>query len=248
MKKLLYIFVLVCLCSCDSEDANDCFQKTGNIVQQEVSVDAFEKILVNRNVELILKEDSEFHVLIETGENLLNDVEVVVIDNQLRLTDNNTCNIVRDYNPTKIYVSAPNITEIRSSTQFDISSDGVLTYNNLKIISEDSNYTGAFTIGDFRLQINSNNLSAIANNLSSFYISGETNKLYIGFFSGTGRFEGENLIAQEVSVFHRGSNDMIVNPQVSLTGELRGTGDLISKNNPTTVEVEQFYTGALIFQ
>lgn len=247
MKKLLYIVVLIFLFACDSEDANDCFQKSGNIVQQEVSITDFEKILVNRNIELILKEAPETYVLIETGENLMNDIEVLVIDNQLRLTDNNTCNYIRDYEPTKIYVSAPNVKEIRSSTQFDISSDGVLSYNNLKLISEDTNYPGTFTIGDFRMQINSNNLSALANNLASFYISGETNKLHVGFYSGTGRFEGANLIAQEVSVFHRGSNDMIVNPMVVLTGELRGTGNLISKNIPPTVEVEQFYTGELIF-
>ena len=58
----------------------------------------------------------------------------------------------------------------------------------------------------------------------------------------------ENLIAQNVDIFHRGSNDMIVNPHVSLSGELRGVGDLISVNEPPTVNVEQFYTGELIFQ
>ncbi|TYA58002.1 head GIN domain-containing protein [Formosa maritima] len=247
MKKILYILVFAVLFSCDSEDAIDCFQKSGNIIQQEVVVEPFEKILVNRNIELILKEAPEFHVLIETGENLMNDVEVEVVNNQLRLTDNNHCNYVRDYEPTKVYVSAPNITDIRSSTQFDISSDGVLSYNNLKLFSEDSNYTGTITVGDFRLQVNTNILRITANNISSFYISGQTNNLIVGFYSGVGRFEGANLEAQEVEIYHRGSNDMIVNPQLSLTGELRGTGDLISKNNPPIVEVEQFYTGELIF-
>jgi hypothetical protein len=248
MKKLVFIFVLGCLFACDSEDTNDCFQKTGNIIQKEIVVGSFEKILVNRNIELILREAPEISVLIETGENLINDVEVTVVNNQLRLTDNNTCNYVRDYDPTIIYVSAPNIIEIRSSTQFDISSDGVLNYNNLKLYSEDSNYTGTFTIGDFRLQVNTNNLSITANNISSFYISGLTNKLNVGFYSGIGRFEGASLEAQQVTVYHRGSNDMIVNPQQSLEGKLLGTGDLISKNNPPIVEVEQFYTGELIFE
>jgi hypothetical protein len=247
MKKLVYILVLGLLFTCDNEDANDCFQKSGNIIQQEVVVDDFEKIYVNRNIELILKEATETQVIIETGENLLNDVEVVVINNQLRVTDNNTCNFVRDYEPTRVYVSAPNITDIRSSTQFDILSDGVLNYNNLKLFSEDSNSESEFTMGDFRLQVNSIDLRITSNNLSSFYISGETNKLTVGFYSGTGRFEGANLNAQEVTVFHRGSNDMIVNPQASLKGDLYGTGDLISKNHPPIVEVEQFYTGELIF-
>jgi hypothetical protein len=40
---------------------------------------------------------------------------------------------------------------------------------------------------------------------------------------------------------------MIVNPQESIVGELRGTGDLISLKTPSIVEVEQYYTGQLIF-
>ncbi len=88
----------------------------------------------------------------------------------------------------------------------------------------------------------------VSNNISSFYISGQVVDLFIGFYSGAGRFEGENLEAQNIDVYHRGSNDMVVNPQQSLTGELRGTGDLISLNSPPIVEIEQLYTGQLIFQ
>jgi hypothetical protein len=40
---------------------------------------------------------------------------------------------------------------------------------------------------------------------------------------------------------------MIVNPQLSLTGILRGTGNLISVNEPPMVDVERIYTGQLFF-
>ncbi|MFT4803434.1 MAG: hypothetical protein ACI9YE_000627, partial [Psychroserpens sp.] len=46
----------------------------------------------------------------------------------------------------------------------------------------------------------------------------------------------------------RSSNDMIINAQQSLTGEIRSTGDVIVVNTPLVVDVEQFYTGALIFE
>ncbi|MEZ4795615.1 MAG: head GIN domain-containing protein [Flavobacteriaceae bacterium] len=248
MKKIIYILSLLLIVACNSEDVFDCFQTEGNLVQQEIIVEAFERILVNRDVELIVKEGTEYKVVIETGDNLLNDIDVVVIGNQLQLSDNNTCNYVRDYGITKIYVTAPNLTEIRHSSQYDVSSEGVLTYPNLRIISEDFFEPENFTVGDFRLQVEVDKLNAVANNISSFYISGTVNNLIIGFFSGAGRFEGENLIAQNIEVFHRGSNDMIVNPQMSLSGELRGTGNLISVNQPPMVNVQQFYTGALIFE
>ena len=146
MKNLVYIFIFTLTFACDNEDASNCFQTEGNLVQQEVAVNPFERILVNRDVELIIKEGAEYIVIIETGENLLNDVKAFVIDNQLQLTDNNSCNFVRDYGITKVYVTAPNIFEIRNSSQYEVSSDGTLSYQNLKLVSEDSNILCSFTI------------------------------------------------------------------------------------------------------
>lgn len=247
MKRLIYS-LLVLVFACNSEDANDCFQSSGDIIQETVDISNFERILVNRDIELIIKEAPDYKVTIETGENLINDVKAELIGNQLVLTDNNSCNYVRDHGITKVYVEAPNLTEIRTSSQYDISSDGVLNYESLILYSEDFNGGSEFTVGDFRLTVNAVNLDIYSNNLSFYYIDGEVEELFIGFYSGAGRFEAESLIAENISVYHRGSNDMIVNPQLSLTGELRGTGNLISVNQPEVVEVERIYTGQLIFQ
>ncbi len=248
MKRTIHKLLVLLVFACNSEDANDCFQTSGSIIQQEVTIGAFTKILVNRDIELILTEGSEFKVIIETGKNLMNDVKAIVVEDVLQLTDNNICNYIRDFGITKIYVTAPNIREIRSSTQYEISSQGILNYSNLSLISEDFNAPDSFTVGDFRLTINSTRLRVVANNISFFYISGQVENLSIGFFAGASRFEGRNLIAQNVDVFHRSSNDMVVNPQQSITGELRSTGNLIAVNQPPIVTVEQFYTGQLIFE
>ena len=246
MKKLIYIFVLL-LVACNREDGIDCFQTSGNIIQEMIEVSNFERILVNRDVELIIKESPDYKVTIESGENLINDVIVEVIGNQLILTDNNSCNYVREYGITKIYVEAPNLIEIRTSSQYEISSDGILNYNTIVLYSEDFNGGSEFTVGDFRLTVASENISIVSNNISFFYLEGSVTNLFVGFYSGSGRFEGENLIAQYVDVYHRGSNDMVVNPIQSLTGELRGTGNLISVNEPPIVNVERIYIGQLIF-
>lgn len=246
MKKLVYILVL-CLFACNSEDAWDCFQTAGDIIEMEIEIENFDKILVNRDIELIIKDAPEYKVKVVTGENLITDVNIEVVENRLILTDNNTCNYTREYGITKIFVEAPDINEIRTSSQFVISSDGVLNYNNITLYSEDVIGQSEFTVGDFDLELNSEVLDVFSNNISSFTIQGEVDNIFIGFYSGSGRFEGENLEAQNVEVFHRGSNDMVVNPQQSLIGELRGTGNLISINEPPLVDVERFYTGRLIF-
>ncbi|WP_193434711.1 head GIN domain-containing protein [Confluentibacter citreus] len=248
MKKTLYILVSILLMACNSEDAGDCFQTTGAIIQEEIILSDFDKILVNRDIELVVKEGPEQKVIIETGKNLLNDVEAVVADGRLTLTDNNSCNYVRDYGITKVYITSPNITEIRSSTQYNISSDGVLTYPILTILSEDFSAPDSFTIGNFYLQLNNDAFTIVFNNISNCFVSGTTNNLNITFASGGSRFEGENLIAQNVTFWNRSSNDMILNPQQSIIGKISGTGDVICLNQPPIVDVVEQYKGRLIFK
>ena len=248
MKKLLYVITFVCFIGCDTENAPDCFQRSGNIVRKEIEVPDFTRILVNPNVEMILKQGEETSVIIESGDNLIDEVTARVEGDRLILENTNDCNFVRDFNQTKVFVTAPEITRIRSATQFDISSDGLLTYPDLSLASEDFNESTGYTTGTFHLNVDSENLSIVGNNIASFFIIGRVNNLVVGLYAGTGRFEGRELIAQNVRVFHRGSNKIIVNPQLSIKGEIRSTGDVISLNKPDIIEVEEFYSGRLIFQ
>ncbi|MDO5979621.1 head GIN domain-containing protein [Flavivirga spongiicola] len=248
MKRITQILVLFLIIACDSENSGDCFQKAGSIIQQEIVVAPFNRILVNRDIELVIKEGVEQKVIIETGANLLNDVEASVLDGKLTLTDNNTCNYVRDYGTTKVYVTSPNITEIRSSTQYDISSDGILTYPSLTILSEDFGVPDTFTTANFRLQIDNNTFRLVFNNLSNCFISGKTENLNLTFAAVSSRFEGRDLVAQKVQLWNRSSNDMIVNPQQEIKGTISGTGDVISVNRPPIVAVDELYKGRLIFE
>ncbi len=59
--------------------------------------------------------------------------------------------------------------------------------------------------------------------------------------------EAVDFLIQELIVFHRSTNKIIINPQVSIIGEIRSLGDIISENNPPVVNVVEYYTGRLIF-
>ncbi len=248
IKKIYYILVCITFLGCDSENAADCFQRTGDLILQEVGVSDFTRILVNSNVELILKEGDVTQVIIETGDNLLNEVTATVEEDRLVLTNTNDCAFFRGFNQTKVFVTAPNITEIRSATQFDISSDGILSYPSLRLLSEDFLEDTENTNGTFNLEIENESVIVVGNNIASFFIKGSTGSLNVGFASGTGRFEGRDLIAQNVQVSHRGTNKIIVNPQKSIEGEIRSTGDVIAITRPPVVEVDTFFTGKLIFE
>lgn len=247
MKKLLnLLFILTLFSGCDSEYSGDCFQTAGEIIQEEIILSDFDKILINERVELIIKEGSERKVIVESGKNLINDVKVEVANNQLIVTNNNSCNFVRDYGLTKIYVTSPNIVEIRNSSELSVRSEGVLTYPSLKLLSED--YQSDFlNVGDFYISIDNSHLGITANGISNFYIDGKTTNLNVTFAGSDSRFEGRGLIANNIRVYHKSTNDMLVHPLDKIEGDIYSLGNVISFNYPTEVNVTEHYKGRLIF-
>ncbi len=249
MKNAIYILGMLLLIGCSSGKSWDCLQTAGDRVQQEMDVPEFTKILMWERTKLFLKQGEEQKVVIETGENLMNDIKVSVIDGRLEVHNNNSCNLVRDYGITKVYVTSPNITEIRSSTGYEIESVGTLSYQNLQLLSEDQGSEDQYhTDGDFRLSLDVENLSVVANGFSRFYLSGKATHAGFGLYAGNCRIYSEDLEVQELQVFHRSTGPMVVNPQASIKGKIVSLGDIISKNRPPIVEVEELYRGRLIFE
>lgn len=248
MKKIITLFILSLIFSCNSEDAIDCFQNAGNIIQQNYSLENFNKITVFERSQLFISK-GDFSVVLETGENLVNDIDINVSNGRLIIENKNACNITRAYGVTKVFVSAPNITEIRNSSGLKVISENTLTFPNLTLLSEDLDEEDTFhTDGDFELTLDVENLTITQNNLSNFFLTGQVTNLDLNFMFGDARFEGRDLIVQNANVYHRGTNDIIVNPQLELTGSLLSTGDLIVVSTPPILDIEVLYTGNLILE
>ncbi len=234
---------------CNSENGWDCTQKAGTIVETEFTVQPFTKILVWERIKLFVKQGEEQKVVVETGENLMSDITVTVTDGKLEIHNNNSCNLVRDYGLTKVYITSPNITEIRSSTGLPVESIGTLQYPSLTLLSEDQmNEDEYHTDGDFRLDLDVESLNVVANGLSNFYLNGSAGSASFGLYASDCRIFAENLIVQNLYIFQRSTADMIVNPQQAIRGKIVSLGNVISKTRPLIVEVEELYRGKLIFE
>lgn len=249
MKKLLSVCLVFVLFSCDSEDSWDCLQAAGDRISKEYTVSEFTKIRIEDDVTLFLKQGDSTKIILETGENLLGDISVGVEGNTLVVKDNNDCNLVRDYGITKVFVTVPNLTEIRNSSAFDVIGEGILNFPQLTLVSNTT--AGPETIrksGDFYLNLVCEDFRVSANGQSVFYITGTADKVNLSFADEMPRFEGENFAIDELTVFQRSANKMIVNPQQSIVGKIVATGDIISHNRPPHVDVKELFTGRLLFK
>ena len=250
MKKIFgYLLLSLIVLGCDTEDAPDCFKKAGAISSEVIEVAAFEEIIVYERVKLFIKQGPVQSVEIETGENLRKNVSVSVENNRLSIRDENSCNLVRDYGITKVRVTIPNLTWLQNSSGNAIESIGVLKLGELWLRSVNQERDlSIHTDGDFILELDVENLRITNDNISNYFLSGKVENFNAFFAAGDARLEAGNLIVQHYDIFHRGTNKMIINPQQSLQGEIRSTGDVISKNRPPIVRVKEFYTGRLIFE
>ena len=239
---LLLFFIIF---SCNNENAGDCIQTEGNIIEKEITVSSFEEIIVHENIEIYVIDSNENKIVIESGENLINDIDLNVNNNTLEITNNNTCFFTRDFKTTKVYVYSPNITKIRNSSNLPVYSVGVLNYSSLELISE--NYLSDFlNSGDFNLEINTTSLRIVANGPSTHKITGNCSNININFAGANPRFEGENLIIQNAFLFARSTNDIIINVTDEINGNLYSTGDVILVTKPNITTLNAFYTGKVI--
>ena len=248
----LFLIALLVLTACGSDNVGDCFEGEGDPVEITYDLPEFTKLRSETDVIVYIKQGPEQKVVLKTGENMVSDAVIEALDGGiLRLKNAKRCNLFRDYQNFVVYVTTPNLTEIRNASGEAIYSDGVLNFPDLRLSSDtifEIGDTPPKKSGNFYLDLESNRVEVRANGKSVFYLKGTANNLTASFFNEAPRLEARDLIAQNVTVNQTSANKMIVNPQASIKGTIFGTGDVISVNRPAVVEVEEKYTGRLIFE
>ena len=250
MKKCILLFSIVLLFT-HCEKPYDCVKSTGPIRSKIFEGLTFTKLRVNKRIAVIITEGPEYKVEVKTGENLINDIEVSVSGDLLTLTDNTSCNWVRDYGETVVYITAPNLTQINSKTEQNISSNGVLHYPNLHLFltNDIDGFSGTGT-GDYYLTVDNDTLIVENNDLGRYFITGNTDILQVSFWENGGVFHGENLYANTINFYHRGSNDLFIRPVNFLNGDIYNVGDVNCYSRPPqeNVHVTEHYRGSLIYR
>ena len=251
MKYKFYILLFIITTSCGISE--DCFKGSGNKISQSFPLEGFTKVKVHEGVGLIIKEGPSYEVRIETSDNIIDNIEINLEGEQLVVKDRSTCNIARDYGQTTVYVTVPDGTllpiipelELHCKTEQKIQSEGILHSPIVRLFSLDDS-DGAGT-GDFRLDLQTEQLFIESNSVSNFYLLGFSENANISFYWGNGFFQGSNLVVNNTLYFYqRGSNDMIFYPVNELIGNIYSTGNVKLKNTPATTNVVEHFTGRLI--
>lgn len=227
----------------------DCIESEGTRLLREVPVSPFTRLEVYRGIGVEITQGPEYKVYIEAGENLINNVQVTQDGNRLMLRDASQCNWTREYGTAILKITAPNIEEIYSKTEQDIRSNGVLTYPIVRLfaLDEDGDGVSGAGTGDFFLEVQNYQVVVQSNNVARFYLSGQTQQAQYLIWAGDSRVEAPQLVANEVVIFHRGSNDLLVHPLQKISGKIVSTGNVRMTHVPPLIAVETTYQGQLLY-
>lgn len=247
MKKLILLVLLVTL-AC--EKPSDCIESAGTTVSREVAVAPFTRLEIFQGIGVEITQGPEYKVVVQSGENFIQNIQVIQNGNVLQIRDQSTCNWVREFGVAKVRITAPNLEEVYSKSEQNVVSNGVLNYPYLHLYAMDKEgdgLPGAGT-GDFELAVATTTLMIDNNNVSRYFISGTTQVLNVNFWAGDGRLDAAQLQANTIQVYHRGSNDMLLYPTQSIAGSLVSTGNVELFNTPPLVNISTTYQGHVIYR
>lgn len=245
MKKTMLLMVLLFSFGCNSGDGSDCFKKQGELTEKQIHAAGSDKIQISQGIELVVKQSDTYSVKVECGKNFIDDIVFSVFEGELIIRNESSCGLLRNYHSAKVVVSTPELKKIYSASQYAVRSQGVLNFPELTL--ESGGNEGGHPAALFEIQVDNEQLKISDNASSVFKIKGQTKNLDIRFWSGAARFEGGELISEEVHFYHRSSNDIIVSPLELVKGTLAGTGNLVLIQVPANIDVEQLYTGHIVY-
>lgn len=227
--------------SCNQEQAFDCAKSTGEIIQVEKTVTPFHYVILEDNIDLVIKNGNQSSTIVEAGKNLIPKIVLQPKGDTLMISNENTCNWVRNFkHRITVSLSLPEdgVTLVHRGYG-TINSSDELQVDNLTIYSLDAG-------GNIDLQLKAGIVVAYSNSHSFIQLKGQADNLDIWMHKGIGRVFAENLTATQCHVKHEGSNEIRIFPVQEGNVEIFASGNVVYYNEPLTMTSNIKGTGKLI--
>jgi hypothetical protein len=228
-RRILLVFsilVMASLSACDSEEAFDCFKKSGDNVTVRIdNFPDFAQLLIYDDIELEIVETDQEYFELTYGENLIPKIVMETENDSLSFFNQNFCGWTRDFEKPKLKWFTN-----KSTINILCLSDGKITVADT--IRNDFIIRIQNSTNEVDLNFNNNNTTLLSNSSSNLKISGRSNGLRIAAYFNDGKYDCQDLIVNRANVLQRGYNDIIVNVKDSLVGSIENAGRILFKGNP----------------
>ncbi len=207
MRTLFIIILLTFLCglfSCNNENAA-CFKSTGDLKIYSETLGYFDRISIESNFDVKLKQSATHSIKITAGKNLIPHVDFTIIGRELRVENKNRCNWLRDYNQIEIEISFPDLKHLYINEACDISTIDTLKLSWIRI----DNYAGIIG-ADLHIESDTIRFHSHAST-GDIRLSGKADFVYL-YSRGNNYIFARNLDCNVMQLVHRslGNTEILV--------------------------------------
>jgi hypothetical protein len=234
-------FLHMLVTSCKKENMGDCTKSSGKLTTEYRSIDTFDELELDDNINLLLVKDTLNHVTIEAGSNLMALIRTDIKGNKLSLKNDNRCNWVRDFNlPVNI-------------TLYCSGWPATITYRGSgNLVSKDTLEGNSFVLdiwagtGTVDLKVDVTTITCASHTGSAdVFLSGKTGVSYI-WSAGTGYIRAGNLESGFTFIGSKSSADCNVKTSKEIQARIFGSGNVYYTGNPLKIAAEHYSTGRLL--
>lgn len=199
---------------------------SGKVEKQDRPLPEFNRIEVGSAFTVILEKGEPSSVIVETDDNLNEEIETLVKDGTLRINSG----AIKNPTSLKAYVTAPNITEIELTGAARLQSNGVLTYPVLNLIA-----TGASRAN---VEISTQELVTAATGASRITLRGSANN-HTSEVSGASSINALMLKTITTSAYVSGASKMSVFAKNKLSADVKDAAVISYFDNPNIKKLRQ---------
>lgn len=234
---LTITFMMSLITSC----SEGIFSHDENSGTEQRALPSFSKIELNSIVDIKLVNDSVFSVKLDGDPGNFNKIITEVINDTLKIYDQNTRTWVPDYVRTSLEIHFPDLKKIMLWQPCDLTNADTLVLDNLTILA-----LGNTTRTNLTIKMNSFYLVTGSNDFGYYILNGVANTTTL-WPRGSAIIHAENLDNQSIKVTSNTIADTRVYAPGKLTVAITSTGNVLYSGNPASIEMlDQSGKGNLI--
>ena len=232
--------LLLCIVSCNKENAPDCFQSAGEYTTIERGLDNFVTVELNDYIQYELCDTTFFGVIITAPRNLIPDIETEVKDGRLIIRNRNTCNFVRSFKKKiTIRICAPSFTDVQNFSTGDIRT--VNAMRSRKFLMENRDAAGVH-----QLEVDADTVIInIHTGVCDVVVQGRTQAVAL-FNQGLGTLDARAVSASKAFVNNSSVNKVFVNSTDYLFTVINSSGSVYYSGSPSLIDLEIQGQGQLL--
>lgn len=235
------LFLVLAITACSKESKYSSIKGKGKDSKRLVQTETFTSVAVYDNIELTIDNTlASDIVLIEGGENLIENISIEMSDNKLKIRDLNKFKWVYNYKTdVRVSISGKILSKIYLHDAANIKTVGSIDSDELYIESSDAAGTAFIHFSGKKLHIYA------PLGMSDLIFSGQCENFY-AYINDMHHLNAQNLQANYTQIHHLGTN-LVKAPKTEQLGvTIENIGDVCYTGNPQILWNESKKSGKLI--